>query len=402
MQTQPRKKIALFFDGTWNRADQVTKDGRPSPTNIARLFEAVCDRDEDGTPQIVHYVEGVGTRWSERLSGGGFGYGISDNIKDGYRFLVSNYTKGDEIYLFGFSRGAYTARSLAGMIRNVGILRREWLSKINDAYDHYKDCTPELHPDSKASQEFREEYTWGGETIRFLGVFDTVGALGAPFGIVLGWIVDKLFGCRFHDTRLSNIIESAYHAVAIDERRLPFQPTLMMPNRRHDATNFEQRWFPGVHSNVGGGYGVTGLSDLTLEWMASHARLKGLALDLKRIVTAPYLDDLETGLREEPQMSQTVLYRAGTVLLVKLPGVIRMVPKQYRDAVRHVGWNGDFLRPIDGRGDVDVFVGQPPSNPDAAQYAGMIHPATIRKINNCWATYLPPNVVDAGALRKRR
>ncbi|MBI3798630.1 MAG: DUF2235 domain-containing protein, partial [Deltaproteobacteria bacterium] len=124
--TSPRtKKLVVFFDGTWNSADQHTKNGQPCPTSIAKLFEATLPDDGQSNPQIVHYVQGVGTRRLERFSGGGFGYGISDNIKEGYRFLVSNYRQGDEIYLFGFSRGAYTARSLAGLIRNLGILKRE-------------------------------------------------------------------------------------------------------------------------------------------------------------------------------------------------------------------------------------------------------------------------------------
>ncbi|MBM3227110.1 MAG: DUF2235 domain-containing protein [Candidatus Tectomicrobia bacterium] len=134
MRTPSQKKLAVFFDGTWNRADQHAQDGQPCPTNIAKLFAATLPHDNQGIPQIVHYVQGVGTRRFERISGGGFGYGISENIKEGYRFLVSNYEPGDDIYLFGFSRGAYTARSLAGFIRNMGIVKREKLFLMDNSY----------------------------------------------------------------------------------------------------------------------------------------------------------------------------------------------------------------------------------------------------------------------------
>jgi len=382
------KKLAVFFDGTWNRADQHTLNGLPCPTNVTKLFEATPADDSKGNPQIVHYVPGVGTRWSERLSGGGFGYGISDNIKEGYTFLVSNYEQGDQVYIFGFNRGAYTARSLAGMIRNVGILKREKLPLVKEAYDHYKNRSPEWHPNAQASVAFRQQHTWGGETIRFLGVFDTVGALGAPFGIILGWIVDKLFRCSFHDTQLSSIIESAYHALAIDERRLPFLPTLMDPNKRHDPSNFEQKWFPGVHSNVGGGYTNTGLSDLALEWITGKAIHHGLKLNLQKISNPP----VNPNVKEAPENSLTMIYRIATVLFVKLPGCVRLVPKKYKNALPNVQWNGEYIRPIPDKGNVAPFLGNPPAQ-DPAKYQGSLNVCVIQKINQCGAQYRPPNVV---------
>lgn len=388
MTTDPAKKLAVFFDGTWNRADQHAKDGQPCPTNVAKLFEATLPDDNRGHPQIVHYVHGVGTRKLERIRGGGFGYGISDNIKEGYRFLVSNYKQGDEIYIFGFSRGAYTARSLAGLIRNVGILRREKLYLVNEAYKRYKDRSEAWHPDGKNAVAFKRQNTWGDETIKFLGVFDTVGALGAPFGIILSWIVDKIFRCTFHDTKLSRIVQSAYHALAIDERRLPFVPTLMDPNKRHSAPNFEQKWFPGVHSNVGGGYPVTGLSDLALEWMAHKAADQGLNLDLKRISNPQFHPDV----REPPNHSQTLWYRVATVLLVKLPGCAGLVPKKYKDAIPNIQWNGDYIRPIPNIGNVAPFIGNPPQDQLTDQYEGSLHLSAIDKINRCWKQYQPPNV----------
>jgi len=382
------KKIAVFFDGTWNRADQHTRDGQPCPTNVVKLFEATLPVDENNRPQIAHYVQGVGTRRSERISGGGFGYGISDNIKDGYRFLASNYQPGDEIYIVGFSRGAYTARSLAGMIRNIGILKREKLFLVDEAFDHYRDRSAEWHPDGTASIAFRDEHTWGNETIRYLGVFDTVGALGAPFGIVLGRIVDWCFKCSFHDTKLSSIVLSAYHALAVDERRLPFLPTLMQPNKQHTGSNFEQKWFPGVHSNVGGGYPTTGLSDLALAWMAENAKRHGLGIDLGKVSNP----SVKPNVCQAPKSSQTIGYRLATLFTVKIPGLFGISLKKYREALPQVRWNGDYLRPIPAKGTVSPYIGNPPQQP-ADRYQGTLHPCVIEKINSCWSEYQPPNVL---------
>ncbi len=382
------KKLAVFFDGTWNTADQLAVNGLPCPTNVVKLFEATLPDDNQNNPQIVHYVQGIGTRKLERIRGGGFGYGISDNIKEGYRFLVSNYELGDEVYIFGFSRGAYAARSLAGLMRNVGILKRENLYLVNEAYKRYKDRSAAWHPNGQEALAFRRDNTWGSETIKFLGVFDTVGALGAPFGMILGWIVDKLFRCGFHDTKLSSIIQSAYHALGIDERRLPFLPTLMDPNKTHNASNFEQKWFPGVHSNVGGGYPNTGLSDLALEWMANKARQHGLHLDLQKISHPRF----QPNVQESPNNSQTTMYRVATVLLIKLPGYIGLAPKKYKNALPNIQWNGNYIRPIPDKGNVGLFIGNPPSEP-ASQYKGNLHSCVIDKLNQSGDEYQPPNVL---------
>ena len=383
------KKLAVFFDGTWNKADQCAKDGQPCPTNVTKLFEAILPCGAKNQPQLVHYIQGVGTRKLERMLGGGFGYGISDNIKEGYKFLVSNYEQGDEIYVFGFSRGAYAARSLAGLIRNVGILKREKIFLINEAYERYKDKAYEWKPKGSSAVEFRTAHTWNDENIKFLGVFDTVGALGVPVGITIGWIVDKIFQCSFHDAQLSSIVENAYHALAIDERRLPFIPTLMIPNTKHNASNFEQKWFPGVHSDVGGGYPDTGLSDLALEWMASKAINHGLNLDLKRISNPPFAPNIKVS----PNNSQTLIYRIASVLFVKLPGYIRMIPEKYKSALQNIQLNGDYMRPIPYKGNINQFIGNPPENLNHNQYHGDLHLCVIEKINQCWNRYLPPNVV---------
>ena len=386
------KKLAVFIDGTWNSADQKTCQGKPCPTNITKLFEATLPRSrENQLHQIAHYVRGVGTRKLERLQGGGFGYGISDNIKEAYQFLVSNYEPGDDIYIFGFSRGAYAARSLAGMIRNVGLLKREKLIFMEEAYQKYKDDRdPDWHPNGEEAKAFRDNHTWGDVTIKFLGVFDTVGSLGAPFGLVLGWIVNKIFNCSFHDTQLSAIVESAYHALAVDEFRLPFMPTLMTRNAQDKQANFEQKWFPGVHSDIGGGYPNTGLSDLALEWMADKAGKHGLSLDLQKIANPAFAPDVKDSLNH----SQTWFYRITSVLWVKLPGYIGLIPEKYKSALSNIGWNGDYIRPIDNKGDVAQFIGNPTLNQDLAQYIGDLHLSVIDKIKECENQYLPVNVID--------
>jgi uncharacterized protein (DUF2235 family) len=387
MTTPTSKKLIIYFDGTWNTADQKSHDGILCPTNISKLYEATLPMDAQNNHQIVHYIRGIGTRKAERIRGGGFGYGISDNIKEGYKFLVGNYQPGDEIYIFGFSRGAYTARSLAGLVRNLGILKRENLYLVNTAYKKYKDKSDDWHPDGARAGVFKEKYTWGGEQIRFLGVFDTVGALGAPFGVILGWIIDKLFKCRFHDTELSKIIVSAYHALAVDERRLPFMATLMTPKKRHDYKNFAQKWFPGVHSNVGGGYADAGLSDLALEWMAQMAGNHGLNIDLGKLTNPQFAPDLT----KNPKPSQTKIYRLATIFMVKLPGYIKYIPKKYKEAWAHIRWNGDYIRPIAGKGDVGPFIGHPPAQ-STNQYRGSLDLSVIDKINQSEDAYRPPNV----------
>lgn len=347
------KKLAVFFDGTWNRMDKKTSGGVPCATNVVRLFEALLPYDGNGDPQIAHYLEGIGTRKMERMRGGGFGYGISNNIKEGYRFIASNYDPGDEIFLFGFSRGAFTARSLAGMIYNMGILKREKFYLVNEAYAGYKNKGDDWHPKGPKALAFKQAHTWGNEKIRFIGVWDTVGALGAPFGIMMGWFVGKIFQGHFHDVKLNPSIESAYHGLAIDERRWPFRPTLWELSPQHNLANFEEKWFPGVHSNVGGGYPDPALSDLALHWMTDNAMKHGLGVDLKRV------PDFCPSCNKPIADSQTFSYRLATVLLVKLPSYLGLVyPSQNRPLVRHIKLNGDYVRPIPAKGDIHPQVMQ--------------------------------------------
>ena len=222
------------------------------------------------------------------------------NIADAYRFLVFAYAPGDEIYLFGFSRGAFTARSLAGLIRNCGILERAHAGAIPEALALYRARSAETGPDSDAACAFRARHAAHVTTGRaeigwraarglpagtplglaYLGVWDTVGALGVPGHLRLAALANR--GLAFHDTALSRGVRAARHAVAIDERRRTFPPTLwdnLAVLNAGGAPAYEQRWFPGDHGSVGGGGVVTALSDDALLWVAEGAAAQGLALD---------------------------------------------------------------------------------------------------------------------------
>jgi uncharacterized protein (DUF2235 family) len=218
------------------------------------------------------------------LLGGITGAGIDKNIKDIYTFLILNYEPGDEIYLFGFSRGAYTARSIGGLIRNCGILKPEYIELVDKAYELYRARDEYTKPESDMMVGFRKQYAREEVTpIKFIGVWDTVGSLGIP----LPWYrVLNMKRYQFHDVTLSSSVENAYHALAIDERRKLFAPALWklsetVKNNPDHPQQVEQRWFSGVHSNVGGGYADTGLSDLALKWLSAQAHKVGLCYDEK-------------------------------------------------------------------------------------------------------------------------
>ena len=195
-------------------------------------------------------------------------------MRDCYRFLVERYEPGDELFLFGFSRGAFTARSLAGLIRNAGILRREHAGRVDEAYRLYRARGDLAHPSGIESRIFRRWYSHEPD-VHFIGVWDTVGALGIPG--MRGRLAERMWG--FHDTQLSSHVSNAFHALAIDERRRPFAPTLWDRPADAPGQTLEQVWFAGVHSDVGGGYPNPGLSEIALLWMAGRAAACGLAFD---------------------------------------------------------------------------------------------------------------------------
>jgi len=277
------KRLILCCDGTWNKPDEE-KDGHPIPTNVVRLAYRVAKRD-DTIPQIVYYDLGVGTgNIIDRIAGGVLGEGLEDNIYDAYRFLVANYERDDEIYLFGFSRGAFTARSIGGMIRKCGILKRSAVDKYREAKALYHS---NVHPDDPQAVDFRKANSISPDSpirIKFIGVWDTVGSLGIP---KKGGVSRQY---RFHDTELSGTVENAYHALAIDEHRAPFLPTLWDYKPKANQ-KVEQMWFCGVHSDVGGGYPQDDASLIALQWMLDKAQATGLALDGEAMATYPITEN---------------------------------------------------------------------------------------------------------------
>ncbi len=276
------KYLVACCDGTWNTVDQ-RQDGVPIPTNVVRLYNALADKANDGaTPQSRYYHPGVGTEpgFLDRVSGGAAGSGLNKNIESAYQWLCANYEDGDRICLFGFSRGAYTVRSVAGFIARCGLLRltglppKEVWDRIDDIFQAgYRDRQKDRHDWDPSWL-----HTADGEIdipIYLIGVWDTVGALGIPDDLALLNLLDTTSEHDFHDTTLNPLVRHARHAVALDELRETFQPTLWEePDEGSD--DLKQLWFPGVHSDVGGGYRETGLSDGALAWMIDEAQTLGL------------------------------------------------------------------------------------------------------------------------------
>jgi uncharacterized protein (DUF2235 family) len=275
------KRLIVCCDGTWNRPDQLDQ-GVAAPTNVAKLALALADEDDAGNAQLLHYQAGVGTRRREHLLGGGFGVGLSRNVQECYRFLVDNYERGDKLYFFGFSRGAFSARSTVGLVRNSGILRHEHRHRVKDAYTLYRNPQKDSQPSGIAAELFRRSYSQSEIYVDFVGVWDTVGALGIPIDGFRPPLLSRLW--RFHDTTLSRYVLNAYHAIAIDERRRPFRPTLWVKKDDAEKQTLEQIWFAGVHCDVGGAYRDPELSEIPLLWMAEKARACGLAFKPDHLV----------------------------------------------------------------------------------------------------------------------
>lgn len=252
------KRIIICCDGTWNEPDEI-------PTNVTKLVRGIAPLSQDGVHQVVFYDQGVGTGGKfDRFIGGAFGSGLEKNVLDCYRFLTHNYQLGDEIYTFGFSRGAYTARAFIGLVNAVGLLEKSTLDKLKQAYKYYR-TEPDKRPEALYADNYRPD-------IRMIGVFDTVGALGAPTRF-LGKFTRNWVG--FFNTRICAQVKYAYHALALDERRGPFQPDLWTGTLQDDQY-MEQCWFAGAHSDIGGGYTESGLSDIALQWMVGKALALGL------------------------------------------------------------------------------------------------------------------------------
>jgi uncharacterized protein (DUF2235 family) len=350
------RRLVVCLDGTWNKRDSGT-----NIYNLANLVEEGRVRDEDKKDedgkviregrewfQMVYYDEGVGTGVLDSITGGAFGIGLSANVREAYDWLVEKYRDrygwryndpvereandtidgrpDDEIYIFGFSRGAFTARSLVGLIAKCGLLRRGAPippAQLWEAYrilGRYKNPRTESEPSKNLWERIfgrqkrpfrvireivrekwenplpppdanpRDPVNRTEQLLRFwsrrvrvecLGVFDTVGSMGLD-ALAIPWLRDKI--AQFHDTQPSSLTVNAFQALAIDEHRANF-PHIpwrrkVGPDIAKDRTEcggeIEQRWFIGAHSNIGGGYPDNMLAEYPLAWMIKKSAKLGL------------------------------------------------------------------------------------------------------------------------------
>jgi uncharacterized protein (DUF2235 family) len=273
------KKIVFCADGTWNHP-QSPALVENADTNVYKLYKSLAYT----ATQATFYDDGVGAGGNlfKHLTGGAFGAGLFQKIKEGYAAIAHVYEPDDAIYIFGFSRGAYTARCLAGMIAICGLPTKSYDQNLVDS-----GFQANRHKNERARLlASLGQYGLYDAQITCLGVWDTVGSLGIPVD-PLG-IDNAVYG--FLDTGLHPDVRNAFHAVSIDERRREFPATLWTPPFA-EGRHVEQVWFSGVHSDVGGGYGETGLSDITLGWMLKRALATDPdnPLELIEAVNCPYL-----------------------------------------------------------------------------------------------------------------
>ena len=296
------KRIVILIDGTWDQEGSGgdTNVAKLDPANAAGTSPLIKPYGEDGVDQRVVYHKGVGAdpdlikHWLD----GSIGIGLKQIVLDAYASLVNLYESGDDVFLLGFSRGAYAARALAGMIGASGIVRHDIPSNVEVAWTHYR-VSPSIRSapstasaaDAKAISNLQALRDSGeihsDNRIKCVGVWDTVGSYGVPAGIGLAPLARyiALIFLGFHDTSFGDHIEVGLHAVAIDEHRRPFVPTFWTIRKGEKPNGIvEQTWFAGAHTNVGGGEPDSGLSTLALIWMIARIQaLTSLALDLKAV-----------------------------------------------------------------------------------------------------------------------
>ncbi len=272
-----KKKIILCLDGTGNEFGDTN-------SNVVRLYTALLIDDA----QVGYYHPGVGTmgdpaisgsvrRWFSKVRGLAFGYGFKENVLDAYRYLMDNYNDGDAVYFFGFSRGAYTARALAGLLDGYGLLCKGNEGHLPYAWRLYLDQLKnrdrhDLDHGMASAAAFKETFSHEGFRIHFVGLWDTVSAVG--------WVSAPL---RLFNVAQNPTLNHGRHAVSIDERRCFYRDNLYgepLPKQ-----TIQQVWFAGAHSDVGGSYSqiTSGLSNITLQWMIDEAKHAGLDFSPERI-----------------------------------------------------------------------------------------------------------------------
>lgn len=260
LRPELKKRIILCSDGTWLASDMGHKS---IPTNVAKLARAVAKNGPDGNgdivKQIVFYQSGLGSGYLpfQKAITGAFGRGLDTNVCQMYDFISNNYERGDELFFFGFSRGAFTVRSVAGLVSDIGVLSAVHMSRFPEMWEAYRMNTGgKPFSDSEWYRKNKEPLNLTTDVeVKVVGVWDTVGALGIPEWRVVSWAkrflpINKQYA--FHNTNVSGNLEYAFQALAIDENRLAFPPTLWH-KPAGNPTKVEQCWFPGTHDNIGGG-----------------------------------------------------------------------------------------------------------------------------------------------------
>nr|POE64849.1 uncharacterized protein CFP56_69541 [Quercus suber] len=308
------KKLIVCCDGTWKNSASSLVTGssllpgwsfffpaknpvEQTPTNVTRISRAIKPVDRQQRSQIVYYQAGIGTEGGilSRAIAGAIGQGLAQNVREAYSFIALNYVEGDEVYLIGFSRGAYTARSVAGLIGDFGLLTRDGLDHFlnifndweNSGRANYRSALMQDDASFSIKADVTDIKAWTSAyktelrrigyamqqdvPIQAVGVWETVGALGIPLNpflqrLGLPWHIRPY---RFFDTALSSTIKHAFQALALDEHRAAYYPAVWEKPSPF-STTLKQTWFPGVHSGVGGGYADAGLSTITLAWMMSQ------------------------------------------------------------------------------------------------------------------------------------
>jgi len=306
-----KRRLVLCLDGTWNSTYEL-KDSEghvvARPSNILKMARGINRHGSDGVEQIVYYNTGVGASSNyqgratqlltkvDRILGGIFGAGFHSKVEEAVTFISNNYKEGDEVFIFGFSRGAAIARAVCQFIKWMGeakcILKEENCDSLRGAILSKKDAyyipfllreyfetegkttfdqamaksTNTGHPytDSTFSNQLQMI------TIKMLAVWDTVLALSSIF--------TPKFEHHLNSEALPLSVENAYHALAIDEARMDFLPNIWKTISKHDQS-LKQRWFAGSHSNIGGGYPIGGLANCSLDWFTLEAQKYGLAFD---------------------------------------------------------------------------------------------------------------------------
>jgi len=287
-----KKTIAMFLDGTWN-----------TPQSMTNVFKAsqLVSADNNGVEQKVYYAKGLGTQKFETFRGGVFGKGLKKNVIDAYKWLSENYVDGDDLFVFGYSRGSFTATSVTGMIMRWGLVYPDeglTAEEVFDRYEHWKEdqLTPiyklnyyrDYKPDLLTLDGAQYLEKARSIPIKMIGIWDSVATVGVPLGNFARFSRNAL---KFHNPRWSKFYENFYHALAIDEYRKPFRSLLLhdyvpdeedIDETRDDRIKLnarvEQRWFCGCHSDVGGGKDVV-IADLPFHWILEKASSHGLKFE---------------------------------------------------------------------------------------------------------------------------